>query len=97
MDQGWSEAAFGIPALALPRLICQTENAMSITVSQKRRGRPPTGETPRVGVRLESDLLREVDGWADKKGVSRSDAIRYLLQLAVAAEGNKRSPTKEEQ
>lgn len=53
----------------------------SISVSRKKRGRPATGETPRIGVRLPPEVTEAVDKFAAKQEppLSRSDAIRLLV------------------
>lgn len=58
----------------------------SISARQKRRGRPATGKTPSVTIRLPDDLTERLDIWAAKHGFgTRSDAIRQLLEQALAA------------
>ena len=54
---------------------------MSINpVARKKRGRPATGETPHVSIRLSEPVLAAVDRWADKNGAeNRSEAIRRIL------------------
>lgn len=44
-------------------------------------GRPSTG-TP-VHVRLDDDLLATLDAWKDREGMSRAEAVRYLLGQAL--------------
>jgi Arc/MetJ-type ribon-helix-helix transcriptional regulator len=56
---------------------------MSIIVPQKKRGRPPTGETPHVTVRLADQLITAVDDWAGAHEISRSEAIRQLVELGL--------------
>ncbi|MDQ0305339.1 CopG family ribbon-helix-helix protein [Ancylobacter polymorphus] len=53
---------------------------MSISVPQKKRGRPSTGVTPRVGVRLTPDVTAAVDAYAGQEGYDRSEAIRFILR-----------------
>lgn len=61
--------------------------AKSILVNQNRRGRPPTGRDPVSAVRLPADLTAAIDVWATKNGSpSRSDAIRRLVEKALAGE-----------
>jgi hypothetical protein len=55
----------------------------SISVKQKRRGRPATGQDPLVGFRLPPETLRRLDQLAERKGISRSDAIRRLIQAGL--------------
>lgn len=68
---------------------------MPITVSQKKRGRPATGVTPRVGVRFPEATLRRVDGYADAQGVDRSEAIRRLVDVGLdhATDGDSDHPS----
>ncbi len=61
----------------------------------KKRGRPRGrryGET--IPMRLSSALKDEVDAWADKQpdAPSRSEALRRLVKLALAAKGKQRRP-----
>jgi len=59
--------------------------AKSISVGQKRRGRPATGQTPQITARLPGELTERLDRWAAKHGaLTRSDAIRQLLGQALA-------------
>jgi hypothetical protein len=59
--------------------------AKSVTVKPKKRGRPATGRDPFVGIRLAPELILEIDQWSEKaKAPSRSEAIRRLVELALA-------------
>lgn len=58
----------------------------SISVKPKR-GRPATGRDPLVGVRLPRDLIERVDGWADTRELTRSEAIRRLLESGLKVKG----------
>ncbi len=58
---------------------------MSIPVTQKKRGRPPTGVTPILTVRLPPALVTKLMAWAGERGLSRSEAIRRLIDLGMAA------------
>lgn len=53
----------------------------SISVSQKKRGRPATGETPRIGVRLPDQVTDGLDAFAAAQTppLSRSEAVRLLV------------------
>jgi hypothetical protein len=59
----------------------------SISDKQKRRGRPATGITPMIGIRLSPDKRKAVEAWAktalDKP--SLSEAVRRLLELGLAS------------
>jgi hypothetical protein len=57
--------------------------AESIKVQHKRPGRPPTGKDPFLTVRAPQEIIDAVDTWATKNGVTRSSAVRQLLQLGL--------------
>ena len=66
--------------------------AKSISVRQKKRGRPATGQMPPITVRLPEDLIEAIDKWSRKNGVpTRSGAVRRLVEQALAAPGDDRS------
>jgi hypothetical protein len=70
----------------------------SIVDNRKKRGRgrPRTGIGKPVGLRLYPELERRVDQWAlkqpDKPG--RPEAIRRLIELALAVKSTKHSAGK---
>jgi metal-responsive CopG/Arc/MetJ family transcriptional regulator len=67
----------------------------SIAVKPKKRGRPPTGgRDPFVGIRLPADTILAVDQWAKDNAISRSAAIRQLLEQGLATRSQKK-PAKE--
>jgi len=69
--------------------------AKSISVGQKRRGRPATGKTPPITTRLPEELTGRLDRWAAKHGAgTRSQAIRQLLEQALAAQTAKAKARK---
>jgi len=51
----------------------------------KRRsaGRPPTGTAPDFSTGLPPELVAMVDQYARARGISRSEAIRLLLERAL--------------
>jgi len=56
----------------------------SITVKQKKRGRPATGRAPFYGIRIPEELSTKIDEWARKHNApSLSDAIRQLIEKAL--------------
>jgi hypothetical protein len=60
--------------------------AKSIKVASKRRGRPSTGgRDPGIHIRLPEEMLSTVDTWAVSKEVTRSEAIRRLVELGLKA------------
>ena len=74
----------------------------SISVSHKKRGRPATGLTPRVGVRLPDDIRLALDAYAAANSANEpnvSEAIRELLAEALREKGylpaaNDKAPDK---
>lgn len=54
-------------------------------VNQNKRGRPATGRDPVSAVRLPHELTSGVDAWAAKHEISRSEAIRRLVELGLAS------------
>jgi Arc/MetJ-type ribon-helix-helix transcriptional regulator len=59
----------------------------SITVTPKKRGRPATGQDPVLTVRLPPDTRLAIENWAkqQKDRPSRSEAIRRLIEIALAS------------
>jgi hypothetical protein len=66
--------------------------AKSIPVLRKKRGRPPTGQDPVTAVRLPPVLKSQIEDWAKEQAdkPSRSEAIRRLVKLALAAKTKRR-------
>lgn len=66
--------------------------AKSIKQIPKKRGRPATGKNPAVVVRFPPTVIGTIDSWAAKAGddVTRSEAIRRLVELGLKAKGVKR-------
>ena len=60
----------------------------TITVHQKRRGRPATGRDPAVTIRLPEAVLAKVEHWAmaQEDRPPRSQAIRRLVEIALKSE-----------
>ena len=55
----------------------------SISAKQKKRGRPATGVRPMIGLRLSEADIERVDRWAADKGMTRSRAIRALIEQGL--------------
>lgn len=55
----------------------------SISAKQKKRGRPATGVRPMIGLRLSATDIARVDSWAAAHGLSRSEAIRLLIERGL--------------
>jgi hypothetical protein len=59
---------------------------MSIRVIPKKkrpRGRPATGRDPVRTVRLPDELIVEVDRWGRERELTRSKAIRALIEQGL--------------
>ncbi|MFD1610862.1 CopG family transcriptional regulator [Sphingomonas tabacisoli] len=52
-------------------------------MGQKKRGRPATGESPRVPVRLSPETLARLDAFAEAESLSRSEAMRRLIERGL--------------
>lgn len=50
-------------------------------------GRKPTGVDPARTIRLSDSFIAAVDAWAVGQDVSRSEAIRRLVELGLRAKG----------
>ena len=48
-------------------------------------GRPPTGQSPQVQIRLPKQLLSIIDKLAREQATSRSEIMRLLLTEAITA------------
>jgi hypothetical protein len=71
---------------------CTTFKHMaSITVVQKKRGRPATGQDPVTAIRLPAELRSAVDKWAARQRdkPARSEAIRRLVELGLKVKQRK--------
>ena len=60
----------------------------SVSVNKKPRGRPKKvgGVDPVSAVRLSADVTKQVDLWGEKREMSRSEAIRRLVEIALKSE-----------
>ncbi|WP_456663255.1 ribbon-helix-helix protein, CopG family [Bradyrhizobium sp. LB13.1] len=59
----------------------------SISVNKNSRGRPKKagGVDPVSAVRLPADVTQEVDAWGEARELSRSEAIRRLVEIGLKA------------
>jgi len=84
-----------LPIGSLTFYVSQKMSKESIPVTQKKRGRgrPATGQDPTLTVRLPMDLRSVIENWAkhQKDRPSRSEAIRRLLEIALATKPKRQS------
>jgi hypothetical protein len=64
--------------------------AKSMTKSVKRVGRPfEGGRDPLLAARFPQPLIDAIDRWAKASSVSRSEAIRRLVEIGLKAKGKR--------
>jgi Ribbon-helix-helix protein, copG family len=63
----------------------------SIKVTPKKRGRPATGRNPFLTARVPQELIDALEAWAVANEISRSEAIRRLLELGMGVPKRKSS------
>ena len=56
---------------------------MSVELRPRKLGRPATGKDPHMTARFPARLIATVEDWAEKNDVSRSEAIRRLVELGL--------------
>lgn len=52
----------------------------------RKRGRPATGTDPMLAGRVPMTLIAAVEAWATRNGVTRSEAVRRLIQIGLEQE-----------
>jgi Ribbon-helix-helix protein, copG family len=58
---------------------------MTLSTKKKRKpGRPATGRGIMLSGRVPAELVAAVDRWAKANGISRSQAVRRLIEQALA-------------
>jgi len=67
------------------RSIYGLQKLMAKSSTKKRVGRPPTGQSPQVMIRLPKQLLTTIDKLARDQATSRSEIMRLLLTEAIEA------------
>src|SRR3712207_7729449 len=75
--------------------ICGTKNAaMSISGTNKQRGRPKVGSTP-VNLRLPPEILKRVDDWADRKSTRLNSSHANISYAVFCLKKKKKNNTQE--
>jgi hypothetical protein len=52
-------------------------------IQPRTRGRPPTGKEPLIGLRMPKALIGEIEAWADRHDLTRSEAVRRLVEQSL--------------
>ena len=64
------------------------------TVHKKRMGRPPgVRYSETIPARFEIETMKHLDSWAKKHDVSRSEAIRRLVELGLTLKAKTKEPS----
>ena len=56
-----------------------------ISFKKNKAGRPATGRGTLVGVSFRPGMLAALDAYCERTGMGRTDAVRSLLKLGLAA------------
>lgn len=56
-------------------------------MAEKKRGRPATGSDQVVTVRLPAILIQQIDDWAAERRITKSEAIRGMIEATIALGG----------
>ena len=59
----------------------------SIKVHPRKRGRPATGKDPLISARVPPEIVASIEAWGTAKSLTRSEAIRRLVELGLKAKG----------
>ena len=68
--------------------------ARSITAHRKKRGRPATGRDLSIAVRFPPDAVAAIEAWGEKQDVTRSEAIRRLVEAGLKSSKPSRKKPK---
>lgn len=55
----------------------------NVSHKKERRGRPATGQSKRVGFRLDNGTIEQIEALALKNGKSVSEIIRELIKFGL--------------
>ncbi len=62
------------------------DTSIEVIPKKKKRGRPATGKDPLLTGRVPASLIKALEEWAARHGISRSEAIRRLIQRGLEAD-----------
>jgi hypothetical protein len=54
-------------------------------IPKKKRGRPATGKDPLLTIRVPASVIKSVNSIATSERISKSEAVRQLLERGLAA------------
>jgi len=57
--------------------------SIKVIPKKRGRGRPATGKDPLVALRLPVELIGKIDDWAKRNSLSRSAAIRSMVERCL--------------
>lgn len=60
-----------------------SDQSISVTHKRRKRGRPATGERRHISARLTDAETCRIEEWARANSLTRSEAVRRLLQKAL--------------
>jgi hypothetical protein len=66
---------------------CINMKASTKKAIPKRRGRPATGKDASRTFRLSDEFMTNLEAWATANGVTRSEAIRRLVEIGLKTKG----------
>ena len=72
------------------RLMARSSKPDKTVLPKRKGGRPATGRDPHLMVRAPAEMLARIDARATQRGVSRSDAVRELLELRLTVKAKLR-------
>ena len=55
----------------------------TVLPKKRGRGRPATGVDPVLTVRLPDELIEQLEAFAKKRSLTRSDAIRQCIEMGI--------------
>ena len=56
---------------------------MSVDLKPRKIGRPATGKDAHIAARFPDHLLTTIEDWAERNDLSRSEALRRLVELGL--------------
>ena len=60
-------------------------SSQQVSLKKNKVGRPATGQGTLVGISFRPGLLAALDAYCERTGMKRTDAVRSLVKLGLAA------------